>query len=349
MSRNTHIRVALHESLVDDVIALICAFAVQGRLILLGGEKRGVRGVPNGTRKWETVTDVAAYDPSTGSWTRDVARKASLRLRSRCAVASCGGVAFVFGGYSTEQKQRMGISSTQLDLIASVDRSGGIERMPSGDDYSDYPEAICAAGMLYVMGQGPGDGKVHMTRFDPRTREWTRLNIPPPMMRWVMLNQAHLAVLNGSLYALNAYEMGGTALYIYDSVADQWQALAPPPMDGIGSRYGHCIAGLDSSSSLFVCGGKALVAARFYSTSASCKRYCATTDKWTDIRNLCHSRHGAAAAVVDGHVYVCGGIGIAEDAINTIERYSNTPHGEYWDLVAPMPVAAVAWPLVIVV
>jgi hypothetical protein len=132
------------------------------------------------------------------------------------------------------------------------------------------------------------------------------------------------AVLDDDVYFV------GHVAWRYRVSTDEWTQCAPP-------TYVHsyfAVAGAnDGIKAVYACAG------------ALCEWYCPGTDRWHPMATM-HVAHlsGAAAAFVDGRLFVCGGDrdGIrGQQAITVSQVESYNPRTDAWTIVAPMPLPRV--------
>lgn len=227
-----------------------------------------------------------------------------------------------------------------------------------------FPEAseeiygIAAGGRLYVFGGlAPGwKPKGLVYEYDPARDAWTKKRPMP-------LPSHHVAVaeLGGKIYVIGGFvlpESGAPAwqpidnVWEYDPAADTWKALAPLPTKR-GSPNAVVVNG-----KIYVIGGAglhpgsretSLHPARPHRSVGTNEVYDPATNRWESRSSMPTARNHAAAAAVDGKIYVIGGrVGSA-----FITRASNTDVVEVYDpatdqwgaLLAPMPTprSAGAW------
>jgi len=142
------------------------------------------------------------------------------------------------------------------------------------------------------------------------------------------LNQARRlagsAVLNGKLYVLGGLNQRDNTLPVeeYDPASDTWTVRGTAP-----AQYKTGVVAL--SGELYI------VAGDFNSTTTSLQSYDPVTGRWTVHPAPPTPRSQMEAAVVDGRLYVLGGIDEITGLLPTVEAFD--PATETWTTVAPMP------------
>jgi len=181
-------------------------------------------------------------------------------------------------------------------------------------------------GVIYLPGGYNGSTFVATTHgYDVTSNTWiTVTNAPRPVAGY------GVAACGGLLYraggaAYDAFPNGETGAEVYDPAADAWTAL--PPMN-----YGHtwpamgCIA-----DKLYVAGGIDANGG----DSTSTEVYDITAGTWSDtaMAELPVTRWGSADFVLDGKLYMAGGVADSESSASVIV-YS--PDSDTWQEVTPL-------------
>jgi len=143
-------------------------------------------------------------------------------------------------------------------------------------------------------------------------------------------------VINGKFYVVEGYLAGvgpTTSLHVYDPGTDTWDttkasALGPPRANAAAAVIG---------SKLYVAGGCINQYCNSGGTTNILEEYDSVTDTWTFKAPMPTPRNTAAAAAIDGKLYVVGG-SPEYTALATLEVYD--PATDTWDTTkAPMPTA----------
>ena len=136
------------------------------------------------------------------------------------------------------------------------------------------------------------------------------------------------AAVNGRIYALGGHTSGGGAvgsMESYDPVANAWTAR--PSMPGGARAY---MAAAVINNTIYVVGGSNTFGGDPLIPQTTVEAYDAIGNTWTTKAPMLTARTGAAAAAVNGTVYVIGG-----DGFGTVEAYD--PAGDSWSARASIP------------
>eukprot|EP00457_Paulinella_chromatophora_P005678 gb/GEZN01005695.1/.p1 GENE.gb/GEZN01005695.1/~~gb/GEZN01005695.1/.p1 ORF type:complete len:493 (-),score=77.37 gb/GEZN01005695.1/:206-1684(-) len=184
--------------------------------------------------------------------------------------------------------------------------------------------SVVAGGYLYAIGGYDGKTVVaSVERFDRRSQSWEAV-APMPTPR----DYAGVATLGGKVYVV-----GGTSgsndylssMVCFDPATNKWEDVVP-----MKQKRAFCVA-VVLDSLLYVVGG-------MYRTGGgqvACdvvERFDPAKKKWELMSSTTCTRNGCAAAVLNGQIYVIGGVGTS-----SAERFDSTSGN--WKLVAPMACA----------
>lgn len=161
--------------------------------------------------------------------------------------------------------------------------------------------ASCAVdNKLYVFGSGWETGASLDTtqEYDPETDSW-RFRAPMPTARaWAASTD-----LDGKCYVIG----GGvsftseSAVEVYDPVSNFWEVLSSLPT----TIYSASAAAVDGK--IYVIGGSEGFLSGGASGTDRLFVYDPDTDRWSEGPTMNNARRRAAAAVIDGDIYVVGG------------------------------------------
>lgn len=191
-------------------------------------------------------------------------------------------------------------------------------------------------GKLHVVGgTNPGGHQAIHEVYDPSTNTWATL---APMLR--SRTDAVSGVIGGKLFVAGGIgDFQGcqsnclaalTSLEVYDPSTNSWTLLASMSTQ----RYGAAGGAIDGK--LYVAGGTTASG----TVQTSLEVYDPVTDTWTLMTPMPTPRSlggSPAAAVIDGKLYVAGGIGANSSILDTLEVYD--PQTDTWTTLAPMPTA----------
>ena len=196
--------------------------------------------------------------------------------------------------------------------------------------------------LLVFGGHDSNDDFVNsMERYDPSTNEWEEETVAPMLTTRANVG---MAVLDGKLYAVGGEseadgqdeeDDGATSNLVerYDLATKSCEAVAP-------------MATARRSSSAAVLGGKLYAMGGVAAWNdigedgrdhlSSVERYDPALDAWEAVASMAMARQQFGAAVLDGKIYVVGGLcdGLS---LSSIERYD--PATNAWQAVAPMGTA----------
>jgi N-acetylneuraminic acid mutarotase len=221
---------------------------------------------------------VEEYDPATDTWTTKNPMQAA---KSGVVAAVVDGKIYVIGGYppyGPVEQYDPASDTWQIRSSGSGCVGGCVE-----------PAAASLDGKIYVFdGSVIGIASISNTTFvnqyDTMTDTWTRKNDMPSS---ISLHRMAAAVVDGQIYVVGGQPISNER---YDPLSDSWNTLAAMPV----VNQGNCITGV--------------VGDRIYAISyGSNQQYDPTTDTWTTKSLMPTPRYEAAAAVVNGKIYVIGG------------------------------------------
>jgi len=195
------------------------------------------------------------------------------------------------------------------------------------------PTSSVVNGKVYVIGGGAtmyGSALSTVEEYDPATDTWTR-KAPMPTPRY-----GHAAcVVNNKIYVFGGSRTTPGFLVTveeYDPATDAWTTKRDMPT----KRTFLCASVVNNK--IYVIGGRAASDPPDPGPS-SLEVYDPATDTWTTKANMPIRRASAAACVVDGKVYVIGGV--IEDThgapLSTVNEYN--PATDIWTRKADMPTA----------
>jgi hypothetical protein len=265
------------------------------------GKPSPVSGVRELVRA-QSVADLLRFDPATGRYTRLAPMPERLNHH---VMAAWNGRIYVVGG--------MG------DLLFGADtRSDAFVYDPDTDSWSELPPMPtprgAAAGAvigdtLYVAGGMTRNGRLSsaLEAFDLRTERWRRLaDIPTPREHMIG------AAVGGDLYVAGGRTLTSDSIDVverYEPAADRWTRVAPMPQDA-GSLEGASVDGYF----LAVAGDDD----REGWVTGKIQRYDPRSNSWSQLPEMRTKRHGMAAAVADGRLWVFGGSPCARFAASDI-------------------------------
>jgi N-acetylneuraminic acid mutarotase len=241
------------------------------------------------------VTDsVQAYDPKKDAW-RDV-KSFPVKMNHPNAGAIDDKI-YVAGYYING-----GMSTATTDAYSYDPKSDAwtkISPLPTGSQRAGSCVAV-DAGLMYVVGGANGGKSVaDAARYDPATDTWEELPELPERRE-----HCSAGAINGVLYIAGGRADGIAGIqpktWAFDLATKAWTekaALAPP-------RGG--LAGAVLAQRLFVFGGEGNMSASS-GVFPNIDAYDPIANQWQALEPMLVPRHGYAAAVLDGRIYLAGG------------------------------------------
>ncbi len=156
--------------------------------------------------------------------------------------------------------------------------------------------------------------------------EFEQAWMPRPSMA-VPRGSLAAAVVNGRIYAIGGYTIGGDAvasMELYDPAINTWSARAS--MSGPRAELAAAVV----NNTIYVLGGNAATGGGPSVPLATVEAYDPATDTWTTKAAMLTERSFPAAAAVNGTLYAIGG-----DGTGSVEAYD--PATDTWTMKAPIP------------
>ena len=263
---------------------------VSDKFVLLGGREVGSR--------------VNIYDPSTGIWT---AGSAPDFVMHHFQALEYEGLIYIISAFEGDFPDETPVPSIWMYDITSDEWIEG-PPMPAGRARGSAG-VVEHNGKFYVIGgiiNGHVDGWVQWTDvFDPATNSWSALADAPHQR-----DHFHAALHNGKIYCAAGRRTGKNGLLkdtesdvdVYDIATNSWSTLASPiPTE----RAAAAVAVLGDD--ILVIGGEK----EWGSAKDETEALNTTTGTWRSLSNLNKGRHGTAAIVNNGGVYVAAGSPVA--------------------------------------
>ncbi len=201
-----------------------------------------------------------------------------------------------------------------------------------------FGATTCVAdGKIYALGGGDAPYSPYLPDveiYNPATDSWeTGIAMPNERMGHAA------AVVGGKIYVMGgAYGAGTSTATVdeYDPATGTWANKAPMPND----RVFHCAGAVDGK--IYVLGGCGSGWNVDGADVTDVDVYDPATDTWTTKGKMRSPRAMAAAAVVNGKLYVFGGIvgSLARPPVTTADMYD--PATDTWKPIATLAVARAA-------
>ncbi len=187
--------------------------------------------------------------------------------------------------------------------------------------FQDPRPGLAAAvfgGRVYTAGgSGLLEPSASMDSFDPKTRDWRALTpLPEGRARFAM------AAVGDRLYAAGGVTQTAavtSAFLAYDPGADEWTPMPDMP----DARSGHAMVAVKDA--LYVVGAAPVVTV-----------YAPATNEWTTRSAPAEAaRRGAAAAALDGRIYLMGGRDADGVVSMRVDVYD--PEADAWSVGPDLP------------
>jgi N-acetylneuraminic acid mutarotase len=147
--------------------------------------------------------------------------------------------------------------------------------------------SVTLNGKVYAIG---GYNSKNVDEYDPSTNTWvTKAELLYPT------GYSSAAVANGKIYVFGGY-LTNNYVQVYDPVTNTWALKNPLPSNS--SPYGHKV--LEYNGKIYKLGGSGF--------GKSFQEYNPDTDTWVDKANMNISRMNFGATILNGTIYVAGGI-----------------------------------------
>ena len=273
---------------------------------------------------------------------RDTVRAwpALLSAEGQC-ILNTSSLAPVVGGL--QPLPRLGFGPRRIYLTGGLVRGEGVVSTvrsydPALDSWCEVSSmatkrfghgAVALGGKLYIMGGTAEDGFALLAQaeaYDPVADGWQ----PLPSMRTARHSFAAAAVA-GKVYTISGFDHSNhlrDAVEAYDPVSGAWTRVASLP---VGRCY-HTATALDGE--IYVLGG---VIDNDVGEAVATDRvdvYDPAADSWQQMAAMPAARDSHAAAVLDGKIYVTGGIFDSSGVSDALEAYD--PVANTWTKLASL-------------
>jgi len=203
----------------------------------------------------------------------------------------------------------------------SADGASVLESMSLVGGFDDpLPLAQDPDGTVYV---GEFGGNRVTALVPTRSGCWTPVASAPQAIL-----DAGGAALEGKLYMVAGKTVAGpiNSVNVYDPQTDQWELAPDLPGPAVENPAVVVHGGL-----LYAFGGST---AAFSGAVANAAVFDPATPGWTPLASMPTARGGATAQVIDGLIYVVGGLDGTGASLATVDVYD--PGADAWDVAAPM-------------
>jgi len=269
--------------------------AVNGKIYAIGGVRNG----------WQALSTVEEYDPVTDRWTTKANMPTPRFFLATCAT---NGKIYAMGGYGNGWKF--------LQAVEEYD--------PATDTWSkkgDMPElkvvfsTIAVNEKIYVIG-GVSGALITLARveeYDPVADKWAKRADMPTARRApaTIAMDGKIYVIGGAFFEVKNGRNQLTllpAVEVYDPATDTWSKKSDMPDVQESMRAAGSVSG-----KVYIFGGiggveDTIIWNQRYNPVKTVRSYDPETDTWQKEADMPSARGGASASVVNGKIYVIGGV-----------------------------------------
>jgi N-acetylneuraminic acid mutarotase len=192
--------------------------------------------------------------------------------------------------------------------------------------------AAAVNGVVYAIGGATGEATAKVEAYFPNLTSFvlwgTKAPLPAPRV------YPHgAAVLGGKIYVPGGLDAGHNptkTLYRYNPATNTWTRKADLPRAG----FGGVSAAIDGKLYVYVPYGPDPYGP---DPDAALYRYDPSTNAWTQRAQPPAFQRGAAVGVINGKMYLAGGMSAQNQLLATLRVYD--PASDSWTLKTPMPTA----------
>ena len=247
---------------------------------------------------YQALGTVEVYDPVTDTWKE---KSEMPTARQGLSTSAVNGKIYAVGG-----AECISSSCSQVETFSTVE-----EYDPATDTWTTkspiptergWHSASVVDGKIYIIGgsQGytPGYNYHHVLTvevYDPATDTWSQKGDMPESRAY-----GSASVVDGKIYLIGGY-LGGQKVDEFDPATDTWKEKSEMPT----SKMGLSTSVLDGK--IYATGGYSLYVNR-YPGETTVYVYDPAMDTWTTAPDMPTGRFGAYTSVVDGKIYVFGGL-----------------------------------------
>jgi N-acetylneuraminic acid mutarotase len=246
---------------------------------------------------WQPLGTVEVYDPATDTWTTKSPR---LTAGQGLSISVVDGKIYAIGGAagSSSSYSSLETFSTVEEYDPMTDTWTSKSPMPKS---RGFHSANVVDGKIYIIGgshdSGPDRNHVRtVEEYDPATDTWTQMGDMPRGM-----GAGFSSVFDGKIYAFGGYG-GARRVDEYDPATDTWTSKSDMPT----GRNAFTTSTLDSK--IYVIGGYVVPTLPGYPGLITVDIYDPATDTWDKATDMPTGRFGPRSSVVDGKIYVIGGM-----------------------------------------
>jgi N-acetylneuraminic acid mutarotase len=287
------------------------AVVVDGKIYVIGGWVS--------TAPWDTTAAVEEYNPRTDTWTIN----ADMPTKGTASASAVNGIIYAI----------IQDGSAVAAYDPAADKWTKKASMPT--KRLAFANAVVDGKICIIGGFAPAGGHKALSTvevYDPATDKWTR----KADMQTARLNHA-ACVIDGKIYVSGGsptWEWGNTipTVEVYDPATDTWFQSKDMPWprqchtaNEIDGKM-YIIGGKNSETVDLVNAGKVGVD-ELVEQFSSVDVYDPATDIWTTTASIPTPRDHPTSILVDGKIYVIGGIWDLQTLLSTVEEYDPSLSG----------------------
>jgi N-acetylneuraminic acid mutarotase len=261
---------------------------------------------------YNALRTVEVYDPATDTW---ATRSEMPTARQGLSTSVVNGKIYAIGGASSSSTSYASVETFSVVEEYDPATNTWTTKSPMPTERG-WHSANVVDGKIYIIGgtreSSPGYTLRHVLTvevYDPATDNWSQKGDMP-----VSRAAGSSSVVDGKIYLIGGYG-GAQRVDEYDPSTDTWMEKSEMPT----KRIGLSTSVLDGK--IYAIGGflKGLAS---HPGVTTVEVYNAATDTWTTAPDMPTGRYGAYTVVVDGKIYVFGGIsGWPASAYGIVEVY----------------------------
>jgi len=260
---------------------------------------------------YQALHTVEEYDPATDTWTT---KSEMPTARQGLSTNVVNGKIYAIGGGvgSSSSYSSVETFSTVEEYDPATDTWATKSEMPTS---RGFHSANMVDGRIYIIGgsheSAPNRNHVLTVEvYDPATDAWTQKGDMPRG-----IGAGFSSVVEGKIYVFGGYGGPRRRVDEYDPATDTWATKSEMPT----ARHALSTSALDGK--IYAIGGY-VPGVPGYPGVATVEVYDPATDTWTTAPDMPTGRFGPRTSVVDGKIYVIGGMARwITTAYRTVEEY----------------------------
>jgi len=258
---------------------------------------------------YQALHTVEVYDPATDTWTT---KSDMPTARQGLSTTVVDGKIYAIGGGAAGSENYSSVETytTVEEYDPATDTWTTKSPMPTS---RFIHSANVVDGKIYIIGGWAagviGYGVRTVEVYDPATDTWTQKDDMPRG-----ISAGFSSVVDGKIYVFGGYG-GSERVDEYDPATDTWTQKSDMPT----KRHALSTSTLDGK--IYAIGGY-IPGVHGYPGVTTVEVYDPATDTWTTALDMPTGRFGPRTSVVDGKIYVIGGMPRwIESAYGTVEEY----------------------------